>query len=468
MSGREETAPLRSVLLMGFGNIGQALAPLLRQHYPQVPVHVIDDQMTADQVAVAEVHGFGWQRARIEALNHEAILGPWVKPGSLVFNLATSIDSLTVLSWAQRRGAWYLDTCIDPWSYLDGQFVDGLNTNYRLRAAVIERQQAPRATGQRWPTALVAHGANPGMVSILVKEALLQMARRHLSAPAMPREASEWALLAEALGVRVIQVSERDTQFSARPRGQDEFVNTWSVDGFMAEALQPVEMGWGTHEVHGPWQQCVRGHLHGDRSAVYAPQLGAHTRVKTYTPLAGDLTGWLISHNEAISLASWLTLREGEQVRYRPTTFYAYHPCDQAADSLSLLADGTRRAVAGTRVLKDELIGGIDELGVFLLSDRFPACWYGSQLSLARARQLAPYNNATSLQVVGSILGAVQWVLQNPQAGIIESEDLDHTVLMQYVSPWWDPLVVRHVQWHPKGDHAAEGLGRWCLDQFVA
>ena len=35
----------------------------------------------------------------------------------------------------------------------------------------------------------------------------------------------QWALLAERLGVRVIQISERDHQTSARPRAEGEFVN---------------------------------------------------------------------------------------------------------------------------------------------------------------------------------------------------------------------------------------------------
>ena len=156
----------------------------------------------------------------------------------MLLNLATSIDSLTLMSWAQAQGAWYLDTCIDPWAYRDGELASGDNTNYRMRQAVIERQTAQRRSGVPLPTAVVAHGANPGMVSIFAKEALLRMARRWRPQPVAPVGRIEWAQLAQALGVRVIQVSERDTQSGAMPRAPGEFVNTWSVDGFIAEALQ--------------------------------------------------------------------------------------------------------------------------------------------------------------------------------------------------------------------------------------
>ncbi len=35
-------------------------------------------------------------------------------------------------------------------------------------------------------------------------------------------------------------------------RPPNEFVNTWSVDGFVSEGAQPAELGWGSHEKHFP------------------------------------------------------------------------------------------------------------------------------------------------------------------------------------------------------------------------
>ena len=49
---------------------------------------------------------------------------------------------------------------------------------------------------------------------------------------------------------------------------------------------------------------------------------------------------------------------------------------------------------------------GIDELGVLLRGHKKNAYWYGSQLSIDEARKLAPYNNATSLQVTVAVLSA--------------------------------------------------------------
>ena len=68
------------------------------------------------------------------------------------------------------------------------------------------------------------------------------------------------------LGVKVIHIAERDTQVSSRPKMPGEFVNTWSVDGFVSEGSQPAELGWGTHERHFP--RDGRQHDFGRKSAI--------------------------------------------------------------------------------------------------------------------------------------------------------------------------------------------------------
>ena len=97
----------------------------------------------------------------------------------------------------------------------------------------------------------------------------------------------------------------------------DEFVGTWSIEGLREEATSPVEMGWGTHEKTLP-----PGGMHhpgGCDAAIYMNRRGCTTRVRSWTPLEGPYHGFLITHNEAISIADYLTLRKGNKVCYRPT-----------------------------------------------------------------------------------------------------------------------------------------------------
>src|SRR5690606_6225124 len=134
------------------------------------------------------------------------------------------------------------------------------------------------------------------------------------------------------LQVKVIHIAERDTQVANVPKRLQEFVNTWSVDGFVSEGSQPAELGWGTHEKALPSQG--RRHDFGCQSAIYLMQPGAGTRVRTWTPKAGHFHGFLITHGESISISDYFTHREGDKVVYRPTVHYAYHPCDDAVLSV--------------------------------------------------------------------------------------------------------------------------------------
>ena len=460
--------PYSSIVLMGFGNIGQALSSLLRMRFMKTRIVVIDAQMDAAQIAIASHYGFDCVRRRITPDNYIATLAPYLGSRTLYLNLATSIGSRDVIAWTQAVGADYLDTCIDPWEYQDGVTHSAENTNYAMRETVLALAHTARRAG-RVPraSALVGHGANPGFVSILVKEGLLRMQQQFLHSDATPRSQAEWATLACALGVRVIQISEKDTQASTRPRAPGEFANTWSVDGYVAEALQPAELGWGTHEESGPLADRVGRHASGCQAAVYIREMGVRCHVKSWAPRAGNFIGNLISHNEAISLADYLTLHDANGAAcYRPTAYYAYHPAQDAHDSLTLLAGGNRSQIRSTRVMKDEIDSGIDELGVLLLSDRFEGLWIGSQLSIERAREMAPHNNATSLQVVGSIMAGIEYVLASAPLGIVESEQLDHAFLFQHAKPYWAPMVCTFHAWHPTG--ARTGSAAWTLDQFLS
>ncbi len=230
--------------------------------------------------------------------------------------------------------------------------------------------------------------------------------------------------MSQKLGVKVIHIAERDTQTAAFAKQPGEFVNTWSIDGFVGEGCQPAELGWGTHEKALPADG--RHHDFGGDAAIYLLRPGASTRVRTWTPMAGPLHGFLITHNESISIADYYSVVEAGAVRYRPTVHYAYHPCDDAVLSVHELAGRNWHQQPQQRLMMDEIRGGVDELGVLLMGHARGAYWYGSRLSIEQARALAPHNNATSLQVTAAVLGGLVWAIENPRAGVVEADHLDH------------------------------------------
>jgi homospermidine synthase len=378
---------------------------------------------------------------KITRNNYRQKLAPYLHEQTALLNFAVSVCSVDLILLAQQKNAFYIDSCIDPWEY--GSTDQGLlESNFGLREGI--KQIQPGCQGKS--TAIVAHGANPGFVSILVKKALHDMARAN-GMPQEPDSKEGWAALARDLDVRVIHISERDTQVESGQKGEDEFVCTWSVDGFITECLQAAELGWGSHERQIPDGATL--YHSRTQAALTLAEAGKDTRVKSWSPNALDFTGYLITHNESLSIAEYLTLGRADAPAYRPTVYYAYHPCDATVESLSLLEGNTDEKVRRKRILMDEVISGMDELGIFLISGTYPSFWLGSNLSIEKARKQLPHNNATSLQVVASVIAALKWIEANPGAGVIESEELPWRFIYEKSEPYWAPMTTASIKWQP-------------------
>ena len=473
------------VVIVGFGSIGKGALPLILRHLDvaRERMTIIDPDDSAR--AVAEFAGIRFEKVALQPDTLRDILVPLMAPGGFLVNLSVGVSSVALIELCRQHGMLYLDTCIEPppGGYTDPTKSLSQRSNYAMReSALALRRSGANATAVPTsapivdpiadpiadpivdpivdpiadpiadPTAVIAHGANPGLVSHLVKRALLRLAADcgHPAAPttrdATTREG--WGRLARDLRVRGIHIAERDTQRAAIPRQPCEFVNTWSIDGFLSEGLQPAELGWGTHEKQLPPEGAR--HAFGCDAAIYLTRPGAGTRVRSWTPLAGPIQGYLITHNESISIADYLTLRDDHgQVTYRPTCHYAYHPCDDAILSLHELQGNAFRPQSRWRLMNDEIVDGIDELGVLLYGHANNAYWYGSQLSIEETRRLAPYQNATGLQVTAAVLAGMVWALRNPRRGVVEADDLDHEEVLGVMEPYLGRMTGAYTDWTP-------------------
>ncbi|HUY83142.1 MAG TPA: saccharopine dehydrogenase C-terminal domain-containing protein [Steroidobacteraceae bacterium] len=433
------------IVCVGFGSIGQGVLPLILRHIGVTADRIVI--VTADESGREEAASYGVRllRSPLTAANYRAILGPLVGAGDFLLNLSVDVSSIALIRFARECGALYLDTCIEPWA--GGYFDPGLSVESRSNYALREDALALRQGNAGGPTAVLTHGANPGMVSHLVKRALLNIAADTGARIARPRDRAGWARLAQRLGVKVVHVAERDTQVANVAKRAGEFVNTWSVDGFVSEGSQPAELGWGTHERHFPADG--GRHARGSGCAIYLNRPGASTRVRTWTPDAGAFHGFLITHSEAISIADYFTVEENGRVVYRPTAHYAYHPCNDAVLSVHELAGRGWRIQECKRILMGEIVAGVDELGVLLAGHAKNAYWYGSHLSIEEARRLAPHNSATSLQVTAATLAGMIWAIENPDRGIVEPDEMDFERTLEICSPYLGKIVGKYTDWTP-------------------
>jgi homospermidine synthase len=436
------------LVIVGFGSIGQGVLPLILRHIDIAPQNITIVTAEPRGKEVAQEYGVKFVETALTRENFRTVLEPLIGTGDFLLNVSVDVSSVALIELCQQKGVLYLDTCIEPWpgGYTDPNLSPSARSNYALREGAL----ALRQTYPNGPTAVLTHGANPGLVSHFVKQALVDLARADDPQAPLPATGASWGELAERLGIKVIHIAERDTQVSSIPKSPGEFVNTWSIDGFFSEGSQPAELGWGSHERHFP--EDGRRHDFGSGAAIYLLRPGAGMRVRSWTPLEGPYIGFLITHNESISIADYLTVRDGDTVRYRPTCHYAYHPCDDAVLSVHELAGKNWRLQSDKRLMMDEIIDGIDELGVLLMGNGRGVYWYGSRLSVDETRRLAPHNNATSLQVTAAVLAGMIWAIEHPQAGIVEPEELDFERILEIAGPYLGKVVGVYGDWTPLVD----------------
>ena len=443
------------VVMIGFGSIGRGVLPLLDRHieFDHSRCTVIDPE-DRDRHLLDE-YGVRYLREHITQDNYRTLLPSLLTEGEgqgFCINLSVDTSSLDIMRLCRELGVLYIDTVVEPWPgfYYDAGRDNATRTNYALRETVMEeRRRAPGGT-----TAVSCCGANPGMVSWFVKEALVNLAGDlgHAAPPPATGDRQGWARYMRDLGVKGVHIAERDTQRAVHPKPVDVFWNTWSVDGFISEGLQPAELGWGTHERWMP----ANARTFDDPSVpvIFLEQPGANTRVRTWCPSHGAQYGFLVTHNESVSISDFFTLRgEDGAVEFRPTCHYAYHPCNDAVLSFDEMFGAACRMPDAQHVLdEDEIVDGIDELGVLLYGHARNAYWFGSQLSIEETRTLAPHQNATGLQVTSAVLAGIVWALEHPEAGIVETDDMDHVRCLEIQRPYLGPVNGYYTDWTPLTD----------------
>ncbi len=163
------------LVIVGFGSIGQGVLPLILRHI-EIPAERIVI-VTAEERGhdVADACGVRFIMQALTRDNYRSVLEPLLGADDFLLNLSVDVSSVALIEFAHERGALYLDTCTEPWpgGYTDPTLTPSQRSNYALRESAL----ALKSRFAGGPTAVLTHGANPGLVSHFVKEALLNIAR---------------------------------------------------------------------------------------------------------------------------------------------------------------------------------------------------------------------------------------------------------------------------------------------------
>ena len=215
-----------SILMIGYGSVGRCTMPLIEKHFdmPLSRVTVVDGHDHRADAQRFIDKGVNYLVQPIVPENLDATLGKYCKKGDLILNLSVEVYSLEVVNWCQKHGVLYLDTCIEPWAnYYDNTEHPGRSA-HQLFPAPLRAGGRARQFPKNGPSALVTHGANPGLITHFIKQALLDVAKFTGNDAAKPTTREGWAKLMQKTGTKVIHVAEHDLQVTNVPKRPGEFV----------------------------------------------------------------------------------------------------------------------------------------------------------------------------------------------------------------------------------------------------
>jgi homospermidine synthase len=452
------TAFDQRILFLGFGAVARCTLPILLDHMKVDPRRITIMDFEPNDAALKPwlERGITFVKDRIAPENLGPLLARHLSSGDLLIDLAWNIDCCEIVQWCHENGVLYINTSVELWD----PYASTGDAHPTVRTLYWRHMNLRRLTS-RWtepgPTAVLEHGANPGLISHFTKQGLLDIARQALAdkrftgaeAERIAQYAKDLAFnhLAHQLGVKVIHCSERDTQITNRPKEVQEFVNTWSVEGFREEGTTTAELGWGTHEKELP--TFAFEHSEGPRSQICLARMGMNTFVASWVPPDHNIVGMVVRHGEAFSITEKLTVMEGGRAIYRPTVHYAYCPCDCAVASLHELRGNDYRLQSRIRIMTDEITSGADILGALIMGHPYLSWWCGSDLSIEESRRLVPHQNATTMQVAISVVAACLWMLDNPRRGLCVPDDLPHDFVLGVSKPYLGTFISTPSDWTP-------------------
>ena len=286
-------------------------------------------------------------------------------------------------------------------------------------------------------TALLDMGQNPGCVTIYVKCALDFLADKY-------DVKGSYAEKAMKLGLETIHISEYDSQITNLKANDKIFYNTWSSIGYIEEAADAVQIGFGSHEDMVP-----TGVIYGEQ--IILPLRGMNVYAESYEPMRGKLKGRLIPHSENNTLTNYLKFNN-----YKPSTYYVYDSSKISQESLEIAKERNYEIQEDFHILMaKEIISGYDSVGALLLfKDQSRNFWFGSVVTNDYVKDINMNINATTIQVAAGILGGIDWMLRNKNKGICFPEAIEENPrkFIDKVRPLLGNIYCGHVDYKTKSN----------------
>src|SRR4051812_11526388 len=178
------------ILVIGLGAVSRCALPLLFKHVETNPANftVMDFAEVPEHARYVRESGGNFVQDRVTRENMGELLGKYAGSGDIIIDLAWNIGCTDILQWCYDHNCRYMNTSVELWDPYEGSPNQPPTERTLYARQMLIRKMVNQWKPKRGATAVLDHGANPGLVSHFTKAALEDIAQKWLAEHALQDE----------------------------------------------------------------------------------------------------------------------------------------------------------------------------------------------------------------------------------------------------------------------------------------
>ena len=398
--------------------------------------------------------------------NFSEIFEKYLSEGDLLIDFADTVGTKDICDWCAKNNIMYINTGEADWPDNWYSILNENKLKQDLRKKYLENQEF-----NKHPIVL-QHGDNPGLVSHFVKAGLEYIINnqygKNKELKKLLKE-NKFNEIAYKLGLKMIHVNDIDLQKINDEYKDNKLFNTWCIDSFFFEMLSEATINIGTHENIRFNDKCKK--IDEKEGFIELNKIALDVKCNTYYP-NGKFEGFLVPHEETITIAKALEVKKQDKIIYRPTVVFLYSPCEYAKKyfenakvnsypDLDLNKPQDCENENGKTIIrgciypeyyeivyKEKIESGTEYVGVLLLGEKFDPVWVGNRVELEflyKNPKDSYWQTPTITPVSMSALSAVCWMIKNKNKGGIYFPDdiLDYKYILKIAEKYISKIVYK-------------------------
>ena len=398
--------------------------------------------------------------AEITKENFKSVFSKYLEEGDFLIDFADSVGTRDFVEWCANKNVMYLNTGETDW---EDNWYSIFEEN--LKKNSLRNQLKLKNNVNKYPIVL-QHGNNPGLVSYFVKSGLEYIVKKQFKNNKKINkllEERKFNEIAKEIDLKEIHVNDNDYQEINDKFEKEKLYSTWSIDSFFFEMLSNATVDIGTSEniqdeKNYKMLDMKNGFLEFNDIAI--DKMG-----KTYYP-KGKFNGFVVPHEETITIAKSLEVKNDGEVIYRPTVIFLYSPCDFAVEYLKQARVNDNLSKQDNKFQKDSIIRGFkyperaeiiykekikkgtEYVGVLMLGSKFEPVWIGNRIKkgyLYKDKKHSYWQTPTITPVAMSALAASCWMIKNKEKGGIYFPDeiMEYKEILDFVEKYISKTIYK-------------------------